>query len=102
MKLGRFQFAAEHTILKPMWNGRKVGIAEYKIAAHNIIQVTTKNTEGKYIFSVDEGETPAKYYATGDQLHAGEVFKLKGGTVLRVVSISNLELYEGREGDDAE
>lgn len=96
MKLGRLTPANVHKIRKPMWNGRRVGIATYKIATHNLISIEAKNADGKYIYSVDGGETPATYYASGEQLNSAEQMKLNSGVVLRVIPIAELDLFEGR------
>ena len=50
MKLGKLTLANTHKIRKPMWNGRKIGIATYKIGIHNLITIEAKNKDGLYIF----------------------------------------------------
>ena len=95
MKIPKYSFPTKHTIRKPMWNGRKVGIATYKIGEHNIITITAKDTDGRYLFSIDGGETPAEYYASREQLLNGEDFKLGSGVHLKLLSIGHLDLYEG-------
>lgn len=98
MKLGRLTPANVHKIRKPMWSGRKVGIANYKIAMHNLITIEAKNAAGLYIYSNDNGKTPATYYASGAQLNAAETMKLPKVT-LQVIPIAELDLFEGRRDD---
>lgn len=95
MKLGRLTPANVHKIRKPMWSGRKVGIATYKVATHNLITIEAKAASGEYMYSVDGGKTPAIYYASGEQLNSAELMKLPNVT-LRVIPIAELDLFEGR------
>jgi hypothetical protein len=94
MKLGRLTPANTHKIRKPMWSGRKVGIATYKIGMHNLITIEAKNKDGLYIYSED-GKTPTTYYASGEQLNNAELMKLPTVT-LRVIPIAELDPFEGR------
>lgn len=95
MKLGRLTPANVHKIKKPMWKGRRVGIATYKIAPHNLITIEAKLASGDYMYSVDGGKTPATYYASGEQLMNAELMTLPNVT-LRVIPIAELDLFEGR------
>ena len=96
MKLNRLTPANVHKIRKPMWNGRRVGIATYKIATHNLIEILAKAKNGEYMYSVDGGKTPATYYASAEQLNSADSMQLAGGVVLRVIPIAELDLFEGR------
>lgn len=97
MKLGRLTPANLHEIRKPMWSGRKVGIANYKIGQHNLIKILAKDKDGRYIYSSDNGESPATYYASGEQLNNAETMVLPKVT-LQVIPIGELDLFEGRDG----
>ena len=77
-------------IKKPIWNGRKVGLATYKIGIHNEIRIMAKSKNGFALY-------PNPFYASGEFLKTCPTQQLPSGVKLYLVNISDLELLEREE-----
>lgn len=87
MLLSRTTPAQVFNIRKPMWNGRKVGLASYKIGLHNEVNILTKDKNGNRLY-------PLPLYVSGEQAQKYNTMKLPSGVVLYLVTISDLEPLE--------
>lgn len=89
MKLPRLTPAALFKIKVPVWGGRKVGLATYKIALHNEIRIMAVNTEGELIY-------PRPFYISGEKAKTYPIEPVRNypNIKLYIIPISDLELLE--------
>lgn len=78
MKLNRTTPANLFKIKTPIWGGRKVGLATYKIGQHNEIRIEKRNAEGDLLY-------PQPLYISGE--------KVKNYPIQAVKSNPNIKLY---------
>ena len=76
-------------INKPAWGGRKVGLATYKVAAHNRIDILYKDKNGRRIY-------PLPLYISGEKARKYPVYPVRNNpnVKLYVIPISDLEVLE--------
>lgn len=89
MKLPKFTFASNITILSPRWHDKVVLVAKHKVGRHNIIKIK-------------EGSSwSGEWYADAHTIrkYAAEPMRTKNGgsILLHPVPLDELVLYEGRE-----
>ena len=94
MKLNKFDQRAVHKIQKPIWGGRKVGIATYKVAEHNEIRITATNKRNEPLY-------PLPFYISGKKLkkYPKEPVRSYPDVKVHVVPIEDLETLEIEEKD---
>lgn len=92
MKLSKLTPAQVFEIKTPVWGGRKVGLATYKLAAHNEIRITTKDKEGNLYY-------PQPLYISGEKARTYPLQPVRSNPniKLHVIPVSDLEVLE-REG----
>lgn len=76
-------------INKPAWGGRKVGLATYKVAAHNRIDILYKDKNGRRIY-------PLPLYISGKKARQYPIHPVRSNpnVKLYVIPISDLEVLE--------
>ena len=89
MKLSRFTPCNKFNIKTPVWGGRKVGLATYKIGAHNEIEILTTNTNGERIY-------PNSFYVSGQNArkYPLEPVRSNPNVKLHIIPINDLESLE--------
>ena len=92
MRLSRLTPASVFTIKTPVWGGRSVGLADYKIGRHNEIRITYTDKDGRPYF-------PYPLYVSGEVARSYPLKPVRSNPniKLRIVPISELEVLE-REG----
>lgn len=88
MKLDRFTVCQLFEIRSPVWGGRKVGLATYKVGAHNEVRITKRNKDGELLY-------PQPLYISGDKARTYPIEPI-GNTGVQVYSvpINDLEVLE--------
>lgn len=76
-------------IRKPVWGGRKVGLASYKIAAHNRIDILYTDKEGRRIY-------PLPLYISGADArkYPMQAVRSNHNVKLYIIPINDLEVLE--------
>lgn len=76
-------------IRKPVWGGRKVGLASYKIAAHNRIDILYTDKAGRRIY-------PLPLYISGADARKYPVQAVRNNpnVKLYIIPINDLEVLE--------
>ena len=87
MQLSRLTPCASIQIRFPRWKQRVVGVASYRVMQHNAIDILKEDKEGKRYY-------PETLYGSGEMIKKCPTQVIKGGTVLHLVPISNLEVLE--------
>lgn len=87
MVLSRTTPANVFNIKKPMWNGRKVGLASFRLGTHNQVNILAKNKTGELLY-------PEPLYVSGEKARTYDTMILPSGVVLYLVTISDLEPLE--------
>lgn len=88
-KLSSHQPANLFEIRKPVWGGRKVGLAEYKIGNHNEIRILYTDTAGRPIY-------PQPFYISGERAkkYPKQPVRNHPNIVLHVIPINELDILE--------
>lgn len=73
----------------PIWGGRKVGLATYKIGHHNEVQILTTNKDGERLY-------PHALYISGEKArqYPREPVKSNPNIKLHIIPINDLETLE--------
>lgn len=89
MKIGRLTPTQHFEIRSPIWGGRKIGLATYKIGVHNEIKITKKNVKGEEIY-------PQPFYISGDKArkYPTEPVRSNPNIMLHIIPIADLEILE--------
>jgi len=89
MILSRTTPCQKFTIKMPIWDGRKVGLATYKIGQHNEIEILAKNSYGDRIY-------PRTFYISGDNAKTYPIKALKNNPNITIyeIPISKLDILE--------
>lgn len=89
MKLSRFTPCQKFNIKNPVWGGRKVGLATYKVGLHNEIHILTVNTAGERVY-------PQPLYISGEQARQYPIEPVKSNpnVKLYIIPINDLETLE--------
>ena len=89
MKLGRFMPCQLFEIKTPVWGGRKVGLATYKVGTHNEIRILTKNAQGERLY-------PQPLYISGAKARTYEIQPVKSNPNIKlyIIPVSDLEVLE--------
>lgn len=89
MKLSRFTPCQLISIKVPVWGGRKVGIATFRVGTHNEIRIETKNKEGEAIY-------PQPFYISGEDIRKYPIEPVRSNpnVKLYIVPINDLEVLE--------
>lgn len=89
MKLNRLTPASVWEIKSPVWGGRKIGLATYKIAPHNEIRITYKDRNGNRVY-------PLPLYISGENArkYPTQPVKSHPNVILHIIPISDLEVLE--------
>lgn len=76
-------------IKSPIWDGRKVGLATYKIGTHNEVRILTKNKDGEELY-------PQPLYISGAKAKKFPIQPVKRNPniKLHIIPISELEPLE--------
>jgi len=75
------------TIRKPIWNGRKIGIASYRIIDNLEIDIAYRKTDGEKLF-------PHLYFISKEKALTYPTQNVKG-TTLHIIPIKDLEIVKG-------
>lgn len=89
MKLGRLTPVQKFEIKVPVWGGRKVGLASYKVAQHNSIEILVTDKDGNRIY-------PQPMYMSGAKIrtYPTEPVRRNPHIKLYIVPINDLEPLE--------
>ena len=89
MILGRNTPCQVFNIRKPVWGGRKVGLATYKVGSHNQINIEAKSADGELIY-------PMPLYMSGEKIRTYPIEGVKSNPNIKlfIVPISDLEPLE--------
>ena len=89
MKISRFTPCQVFEIRTPVWGGRKVGLATYKIGTHNEVRVLYKDSEGRPVY-------PLPLYVSGEKArtYPTQPVKSNPNVVLHVIPLADLEVLE--------
>ena len=93
MKLSRTTPCQLFQINTPVWGGRKVGLASYKIGTHNEVQIL-------YTYSNSEERVyPQPLYISGDKARTYPTKPVRSNPniVLYVIPINDMEVLERTE-----
>jgi len=76
-------------IRTPVWGGRKVGLATYKIGTHNEVRILTKDKYGQLLF-------PQPLYISGEKARTFPVEAVKSNRAIKlhVIPVNELEVLE--------
>lgn len=89
MKLSKDTPCNVFNIRKPIWSGRKVGIAAHRIGTHNEINILSTLVDGSRVY-------PNSYYISGEKArkYRTEQVKNSPSVTLHIIPIADLELLE--------
>lgn len=89
MKLSRFTPCNKFEIRTPVWGGRKVGLATYKVGIHNQIDILIVNQDGNRLY-------PNSLYINGKDVkkYPIEPVKSNPNVKLYIIPINDLEPLE--------
>lgn len=89
MKLGRLTTVQKFDIHEPVWGGRKVGLATYKIGTHNEINIRKKDKDGNLIY-------PQPFYISGEKArtYPTQPVRSNPNIILYIIPINDLEILE--------
>lgn len=76
-------------IREPIWDGRKIGIATYKIGNHNEIRILKKNINGERTY-------PQPFYISGERArqYPEQAVKSNPNIKLYIIPIADLQTLE--------
>lgn len=89
MRLGRLTPAQLFEIKTPVWGGRKVGLATYKIGQHNEVRILKEDVNGNRIY-------PQPLYISGSKAKTYHVEPVRSNPhiKLHMIPIEDLEVLE--------
>lgn len=89
MKLSRLTPASVWEIKAPVWGGRKIGLATYKISTHNEIRITYTDRDGRRVY-------PLPLYISGEKARTYPTQPVKNhpNVILHIIPINDLEVLE--------
>lgn len=89
MKLSRLTPANLFKIKSPIWGGRKVGLATYKIGTHNEVSIEKRDVNGELLY-------PQPLYISGERAKTfpAEPLKKHPHIKLHIIPIDELETLE--------
>jgi hypothetical protein len=89
MKLGRFMPCTLFEIKTPVWGGRKVGLATYKVGTHNEIRILTKNAQGERLY-------PQPLYISGAKARQYPIEPVRSNPNIKlyIIPVNDLEVLE--------
>lgn len=89
MKLSRTTPCQVFEIRTPVWGGRKVGLATYKIGTHNEVRITYKHGDGSLVY-------PQPLYISGEKArtYPKQPVKSNPNVILHVIPINDMEVLE--------
>ena len=89
MKLNKFTSCQLFAIKTPIWGGRKVGLATYKLGTHNEIRIEKRDASGSLLY-------PQPLYISGEQArkYPIEPVKKNPNIKLHIIPISDLQVLE--------
>ncbi len=89
MKLSRFTPCNKFSIKNPVWGGRKVGLATYKVGTHNEIEILTVKTNGERVY-------PNSFYISGQNARKYPIEPVRSNpnVKLHIIPINDLESLE--------
>lgn len=89
MKLSRFQSCQLFEIRKPYWNGRKVGLATYKIGPLNEVRILYKDANGDPVY-------PQPFFISGENARKYPIEPVRSNPniKLHIIPINDLEILE--------
>lgn len=92
MKISRLTPTQVFEIKTPVWGGRKVGLATYKVAQHNEIRITTTDKQGNLYY-------PQPLYISGEKAKTYPTVPVRSNPNIKLylIPVSDLEVLE-REG----
>lgn len=76
-------------IKSPVWGGRKVGLATFKIGQHNEIRIEHKNSQGELVY-------PLPFYISGEEARKYPIVPVRSNpnVKLYLIPINDLEILE--------
>ena len=77
----------------PIWKTRSIGIAEYKITDDLLIEILYRDKSGQRLY-------PHKYRLLRSKALCYPKQVVKNGVILRIVPISELEIYHAKKKND--
>lgn len=89
MKLSKTTSCSLFPIRQPVWGGRKVGLATYKIDTHNQIDILYTYGDGTRVY-------PLPLYISGEKArtYPKQPVKSNPNVILHVIPIADLEVLE--------
>lgn len=89
MKLAKYLPTQVFEIRVPVWGGRKVGLATYKIGVHNEVRILTKDKDGGRLY-------PQPLYISGDKARQYPIEPVKSNpnVKLYIIPINDMEVLE--------
>lgn len=89
MKLDRLTPANLFKIKSPIWGGRKVGLATYKIGTHNEVRIEKRDVNGDLLY-------PQPLYISGEKAKTFPVEPVKNhpNIKLHIIPIDEFETLE--------
>lgn len=89
MKLSRTTPAQVFEIRTPVWGGRKVGLATYKVGTHNEVRILYNDSNGSRVY-------PQPLYISGEQArtYPTQPVRSNPNVILYVIPISDMEVLE--------
>ena len=89
MKLNKLTPANLFKIKYPIWGGRKVGLATYKIGTHNEVRIETRDKNGDLLY-------PQPLYISGEKAKTFPIEPVKKhpNIKLHIIPIDELETLE--------
>lgn len=76
-------------IKTPVWGGRKIGIATYKIGTHNEVRILARDKDGMPLY-------PQPFYISGEKAQTYQIQPVKRNPniLLYIIPINDLEVLE--------
>lgn len=92
MQLSRTTPAQLFNIKVPVWGGRKVGLASYKVGQHNSIEIMVTDKDGNRIY-------PQPMYISGEKVRTYPIEPVRSNPNIKlyIVPINELEPLERSE-----
>ena len=89
MQLSKMTPCQLFKIKSPVWGGRKVGLATYKVGQHNEIRIEYKNSEGELVY-------PQPLYISGEQARQYPIQPVRSNpnVKLYVIPINDMKVLE--------
>ena len=77
-------------IHKPIWSSRSIGVAEYRLEKDVKVEIDYETADGIRMF-------PHKYLLPREKAMTYPTQVVRGGTVLRIIPIADLEICKPRK-----